>query len=116
MKASPLTKVKERWKSKEELVAAVKKLATDALFLDRTNEGKGLERVSNQKLLRLHAILTEVSEKFGSRAKLIDAITELEKRVKDQGYRERLSRWSTPRLMDWYRATKKRVARQAKAS
>ncbi|HEY8427806.1 MAG TPA: hypothetical protein VIL20_05505 [Sandaracinaceae bacterium] len=110
MKASPLTQVKERFGSKDKLVEAVRELATEELWIDRVDEDKGLERVSNKKLLHLHAVLSEVKSQFGSRAKLIDAICELEKRTKDEGYRERLRRWPTPRLYDWYKSAKKRAA------
>ncbi|MCZ7687506.1 MAG: hypothetical protein M5U28_55720 [Sandaracinaceae bacterium] len=110
MKASPLTQVKERFGSKDKLVDAVRDLATDELWIDRVDEDKGLERVSNKKLLHLHAVLSEVKSQFGSRAKLIDAICDVEKRGKDEGYRDRLSRWSTPRLYDWYKSAKKRAA------
>lgn len=109
MKASPLAQVKERFGSKEKLVEAVKDLATDELWIDRVNEDKGLERVSNQKLLHLHAVLSEVKSQFGSRAKLIDAILELEKRTKDTGYRARLERFPVPRLWDFYRAASRRA-------
>jgi hypothetical protein len=109
MKLSPLAQVKERFGSKEALVEAIEKLATDELFLDRVNEDKGLDSVSNKKLLHLHDVLTQVKEEFGSRDKLIDAICEVEKR-KDEGYRTRLGRWPTPRLYDWYRAAKKRAS------
>jgi len=100
--------VKERFGSKEDLVKAVEALATDDLFIDRVSEDKGLERVSNRKLLHLHAVLTEVKESFGSRAALIDAICESEQR-KDAGYRERFVRWPTPRLLDWYKGAKRRA-------
>lgn len=105
---SPLAQVKERFGSKEDLVKAVRDLASDDLFLDRVNDDKGLDRVSNKKLLHLHAVLSEVKESFGSRAKLIDAICETEKR-KDAGYRDRLGRWSTPRLLDWLKGAKARA-------
>ena len=107
MKSSPLAQVKDRFGSKEELVAKIRDLATDDLFLDRVNEDKGLERVSNRKLLHLHEVLSGVKEQFGSRDKLIDAICEAESR-KDEGYRDRLRRWPTPRLWDWYQAAKRR--------
>lgn len=114
MNASPLAEVKDRFESKEELVKAVRDLADDDLFLDRVNEHKGLDRVSNAKLLRLHRILTEVKEEFGSRTKLIDAICEAEKRNGDEGYRDRLSRWPTPRLLDWYRSAPSRLDKAAR--
>jgi len=103
MKASPLAEVKDRFGSKDDLVAAVRELASDDLFIDRVNEDKGLERVSNRKLLHLHSVLTDVKEKFGSRDALIKAICEAEKRT-DEGYRDRLERWPTPRLWDFYRS------------
>ena len=109
MKASPLAQVKEKFNSKAELVAAVRELATEQLWIDRLNEDKGLERVSNQKLLHIHQTLTEVKEEFGSRDKLISAICDLENRAKDEDYVGRLKRWPTPRLLDWYKSAKKRA-------
>lgn len=107
MKKTPLQIVEERFKNKEGLVEAVRKLATDDLWIDRVNEGKGLEHVSNRKLLRLHDVLSRVKDQFGSRSALIDAILKAEKREKDAGYRSRFERWPTPRLWDRYRAASK---------
>ncbi len=97
---SPLHLVKERFGDKASLVAAVEKLATDDLWLDRVSEDKGLKRVSNAKLLHLHEVLSQASERFGSREKLIDAILTLENRSKDDGYRSRLQRYPLSRLLD----------------
>jgi hypothetical protein len=120
---SPLSRVKEQFGDKEKLVAAVEKLGGEDLWVARTNENKGLAHVSNAKLLRLHRVLSEVKEKFGTREKLVDAILELEKRTKDAGYKQRLSAWPVPRLYDTYRSTAKRhgvasapAAKQAKAA
>src|SRR5262249_33658596 len=77
---------------------------------------KGLAHVSNAKLLRLHALFTEVKEKFGTREKLIEAILELQKRTKDVGLRQKLSEWPVPRLYDAYKSTAKRIGVAAKAS
>ena len=106
---SPLALVKERFTDKAGLVKAVKELATEELWVDRLDSDKGLDSVSNQKLLRLHTLLSEVKQKFGSRAKLVDAVLEQEKRAKDDGYKTRLSRLSTPRLFDQYKAGAKRA-------
>ncbi len=110
---SPLAQVKKRFGSKEKLVEAVRALATDALWIDRVDPDKGLGRVSNRKLLRLHAVLSEVKERFGSREKLIEAILELERRSGDAGLRARLERHPLPRLWDAYRAAKRRASRRA---
>jgi hypothetical protein len=114
---TPLALVKEKFGDKEKLVASLEKLTSDDLWVARTNKGKGLAHVSNAKLLRLHALFTEVKEKFGTREKLIDAILELEKRTKDAGFRQRLSQWPVPRLYDAYKSTSKRLgAAAAKAT
>jgi hypothetical protein len=115
---SPLGKVKETFGDKAKLVEAVKAFTTEDLWLGRTaadrGRERGLEHVSNAKLLRLHAIFTEVKEKFGTRAKLIDAILTLENRVKDTGLRIRLEKHPVPRLYDQYRALSKRVGTAVK--
>ncbi|GMV16845.1 MAG: hypothetical protein HS104_28320 [Polyangiaceae bacterium] len=116
MKKTPLSLANERFTSKEKLVEAVQKLATQDLWLDRVNEVKGLARVSNAKLIRLHEILTSVKKDFGSRAKLIDAILTLEKRGKDAGYKARLEAYPLPRLVDLHGAASRRAKRaEAKA-
>ena len=116
MKKSPLSLVKERFKSKEDLVAAVQKLASAELWLDRVNSVKGLARVPNAKLLRLHHALSDAKQRFGSRDKLIAAILEAESRAKDEGYKARLGRYAIPRLLDLHRAALRRSGRKAKAS
>lgn len=110
---SPLAIVKDKFGDKAKLVEAVKGFATDELWLGRTasdrGKTKGLEHVSNAKLLRLHGVFSEVKAKFGSRAKLIDAIVESEKRTKDAGYRTRLEAYPVPRLWDMYKSSTKRA-------
>lgn len=113
---SPIQTVKDKFGDKAKLVAAVEKLATEDLWVARTNKDKGLAHVSNAKLLRLHATFTEVKEKFGTRAKLIDAICDLEKRAKDEGYKTRLGAYPVPRLYDmWRSASRRSKASAAKA-
>lgn len=116
MKNSPVSVVKEQFQSKEKLVEAVQKLATPELWLDRVSSAKGLGRVSNQKLLRLHAVLSDIKSRFGNRAKLIGAILELEKRPKDAGYQKRLEGFALPRLADLHSVLdRKRTRGEAKA-
>jgi hypothetical protein len=112
---SPLALVKEKFGDKEKLVEALQKLTADDLWVARTNKEKGLDHVSNSKLLRLHALFTEVKEKFGTREKLIDALLGLENRSKDQGLRQRYLAWPVPRLYDAYKSTSKRLAKAAPA-
>ncbi|HTJ84817.1 MAG TPA: hypothetical protein VL400_24025 [Polyangiaceae bacterium] len=115
---SPLTLVKEKFKTKADLVAAVKAFTEGDLWLGRLSSDrggdKGLARVSNAKLLKLHATFTEVKEKFGTRDKLIAAILDAEKRTKDDGFKKRISAYPVPRLWDLYKASSRR-AKAAKA-
>jgi hypothetical protein len=117
---SPLAVVKERFGDKAKLVDALKAFVNEDLWLGRTStdrgKTKGLENISNTKLLRLHLIFSEVKDKFGTRAKLIDAIVDSEKRGKDAGFRKRLEEYPVPRLYDLYKSSAKRAkAASAKA-
>jgi len=119
MSKSPLASVKERFESKEKLIAAVEKLATKDLWVDRVNSTKGLAKISNAKLLRLHTLLSEAKESFGTRDKLIASIADLAKRAKDNGYATRLGAYPLPRLLDMHRtlarSSKRAAAAPAKA-
>jgi hypothetical protein len=106
---SPLSIVKERFQDKDGLLKAVRELATEDLWIDRVETNKGLDAVSNKKLLRLHTILSDVKSKFGSRGKLVEAIMGHDGRGQDQGRKEGLGRLSTPRLYDLYRTGAKRA-------
>ncbi|MEO8874130.1 MAG: hypothetical protein ABI461_00970 [Polyangiaceae bacterium] len=108
---NPLALVTEKFGDKKKLVEAVEAFAKkDDLWLKRPTEGKGIEHISNAKLLRLHATFTAVKEKFGTREKLVVAILELDKRAKDEGYKTRLLGYPVPRLFDLYNSTAKRHA------
>jgi hypothetical protein len=115
-KNNPLAAVKDKFGDKKSLVSALEKLAGDELWLGRTSKEKGLAHVSNAKLLRLHATFTSVKEKFGTRAKLIEAIATIEKRTKDEGYKVHLGAFPVPRLWDLFQTLEKRGARAAKAA
>ncbi len=108
MNKQPLSIVKERFQDKAGLVKAVKDLATEDLWIDRLDD-KGLDSVSNKKLLHLHSVLSTVKEKFGGRGKMVEAILKQQSRGKDEGYKSGLSRLSTPRLWDQFRAGEKRT-------
>jgi hypothetical protein len=114
MKKSPVTVVKERFSSKEKLVEAVQKLATGDLWVDRVNSEKGLGKVSNQKLVKLHDALTDAQKRFGSRDKLISAILELSKRTKDAGYGARIKKFAVPQLLDLHASVERAGKKAAK--
>ena len=109
MSKSPAAIVKQQFGDKAKLVAALGPLTSEDLWVGRVNEKKGLARVSNAKLLRLFGVLSAVKEKFGTRAKLVDTICEIEKRTKDEGFKKRLLAYPVPRLYDTYRSAAKRA-------
>ena len=113
---SPLATLKDKFGDKAKLVAELEKLTKDEdLWVNRVNANKGLAHVSNAKLLKLQATFAAVKEKFGTRAKMIDAIAEIEKRAKDEGFKTRLGAYPVPRLWDMYKAAAKRSSAAAKA-
>ena len=115
MKKTPLQNVKERFGSKEALIEAVRGFTGEDLWVSRLNSEKGLEYVSNAKLLRLHGIFSVVKEKFGDRGALIDAILEALNRTKDTGYGDRLRKYPVPRLFDIWKSVTRRNAKAEKA-
>ncbi|MEY2935052.1 MAG: hypothetical protein RL033_5801 [Pseudomonadota bacterium] len=111
----PLGKVKGQFEGKAKLVSAVQALATPALWLDRVSADKGLAKVSNAKLLRLHAVLSRAKQEFGSRDKLIGAVLSLGQRSGDEGYKSLLAGYPLPRLLDLHDSLNKASARKANA-
>ena len=115
---SPLAIVKEKFGDKSKLVEAVKAFGTEELWLGRTSadnaggKGRGIEHVSNAKLVRLHAVFTEVKTKFSTRAGLIEAILTAQKRSKDGDLKKKLETYPVPRLFDLYKS----VTKAAKAA
>jgi hypothetical protein len=116
MAKTPIQIVKERFSDKAGLVKAVQGLMGGELSVDRLNSDKGLDSVSNKKLLHLHDVLSQVKKDFGSRDKLIKAIADSAKKAKDADYAKSLASVGTPRLFELYRAGKKRAQPAAKSA
>ena len=113
-KKSPAVEVRERFGSKDELVKEVKKLfdKTD-LFSDKVNADKGIGRVSNKKLLKLHRMATQVQEKFGTRKQMIEAYVKLTNKAKQANVEQKLSNLTLGRLMDLYGRAEKQGKKAA---
>ena len=113
-KKSPAVEVRERFGSKDELIKEVRKLfdKTD-LFSDKLNVDKGIERVSNKKLMKLHRMATWVQEKFGSRKQMIEAYIQLTNKKKQANVEEKLSNLTLGRLMDLYSRAEKQSRKTA---
>jgi hypothetical protein len=113
--ATPLSAVKERFESKEKLVAAVEKLATKELWIGRVNDVKGLKRASNRKLIRLHDLLEDAKKRFGNRDKLIESIAALAQRPKDKDWVASLAGYPLPQLLDMHRSFDRAAKQRAAA-
>ncbi|MDQ3369496.1 MAG: hypothetical protein M3680_29055 [Myxococcota bacterium] len=59
-----------------------------------------LKTASNAQLLRLQKVSETVKQKYGSRSKLITAITDGAKKGKDKDYLAKLESYSLPQLLD----------------
>ena len=114
MKKSPLAAVKERFESKEKLVAAVQALSSSDLWVDRVG-AKGLSRISNAKLLSLHDKIKDAQSRFKSRESLVNEVLTLMKRSTDTGLRTALSLYALPRLLDLHSSLSKKSRQAAKA-
>lgn len=116
MKKTPLQLVKEKFGSKENLIQEIQNLIKKSDFLiEKFNEEKGMASVSNKKLLKIHNTISLIKDKFGSREALITELLSLKNRIKDNGFKLRLEKWSLPRLFDYYNSTIKKSKDNVKA-
>ncbi|ACY18009.1 hypothetical protein [Haliangium ochraceum] len=108
---SPLAEVKRAHGSKEALVAALAGSVSKALGADQDETRQRLLGAPNRKLLRLHAAMSELGEKFGgSKDRLVAAVSEARGHRKDEDYATKLQSYSIPRLLDMTRAKSKSAA------
>jgi hypothetical protein len=104
LKESPLAQVKRLHGSKEKLIEA---LAADLARETGESKDEVLERLAgapNTKLLRLHQAVASMRDKYGSKDKLIQALSQARGHGKDQDYAAKLQTYSIPRLLDMIRA------------
>jgi hypothetical protein len=87
MKKSPLAQVKDSFGSKEKLVDALVSLPEGVLDRGEDKDAwkQQLLTAANTKLLKLHTVGSQVSKRFGSKEKLVDALLGLQKRQQGPG-------------------------------
>jgi hypothetical protein len=103
MSKSPLKKVKEDFGNKDKLVDEILALIKRPSDLTKDQFKKKLRAQSNKKLMTLLAREKTVKERYGSREKLIDAITKDakgEKKSGDKEYKKQLASKTTGQLLD----------------
>ena len=77
------------------------------------------EKIPSSRARRTATVATlaasEAVKTFGTRAKLIEEITTLQKRDKDQDFKKRYETHPVPRLLDLYKSLQKQAKAAAKA-
>jgi hypothetical protein len=68
-----------------------------------------LKTASNMQLLRLQRVVATVKDKWGSREKLIAALSEQGKHGKDKDFLAKLGTFSLPRLLDMAQSAQRRA-------
>lgn len=104
----PKGRVAELHGGKEALAKALAaSLATETEDSD-TVAGK-LKTASNHQLLRLQRVVQAVKDKWGSRDKLIEAISTADQKSKDKDYLAKLGTYPLPRLYDLAQSAQRRA-------
>lgn len=105
----PKARVAELHSGKEALAKALAaSLATESE--DEGTVASKLKTASNQQLLRLQRVVAVVKDKWGSRDKLIAALSEQGKHGKDKDYLAKLATFPLPRLLDLAQSAQRRAA------
>ena len=106
-KETPAAAMKRLHGSKEKLVLAlVGPLSEGRADADADALRARLQTASNQKLIHLSEVVAEVKRRFGSRAKMIDALAQ--RHSKDKDYLAKLATVPLPKLLDLARASERR--------
>jgi len=114
--ASPLARVKDEFGGKDKLVDKIVGLLGSTEDESKDDLRKRLLGAANSKLIRLHQVATSLKE-HGGQDKLVEAAASGLGRAKDKDYVEKLSTYSSGRLLDIVRvaAARAKAASGAKA-
>lgn len=109
MSLAPLAEVKAKFGSRDELVKIVMgEIERPEGMSDKDFEAK-MSKVSNRKLLKLHAAHEDVTRRFGSKEGLVDAIIGIVNKGKvDHVYRNKLMTMREAQLLDIHQGLSKK--------
>lgn len=114
-KKTPLQIVKEKFGSKDDLVAKVAGLFEPGDDEDKDEFTARLKHVANRKLLHLVEVGERLKE-LGGRAKLAAKVAELAGQAKDKDYIASLETFSPGRLIDMYDSLTRRAAGKTRSA
>ena len=100
---SPLARVKRLHGSKDALIDALAGELARETGDSRDDVKARLAGAPNTKLLRLHQALSSLRDQYGSKDKLIQALSQARGHGKDKDYAAKLEAYSIPRLLDMMR-------------
>lgn len=101
---TPLARVKRLHGSKEALIDSLAAELAKETGESKDDVRERLAGAPNTKLLRLHETLTAVRDKYGSKDRLVESLSQARGHGKDQDYVAKLQTYSLPRLLDMMRA------------
>lgn len=103
-KLSPAQEVKQRFGSKEKLAEQLIPIVDRDDDVDDVEFERRIKTASNRQLLRLHRTHEIVTERFGSKEKLVDALVTSKFPKGNEPYRAKLLALRPTRLLDMYRS------------
>jgi hypothetical protein len=108
----PVARLKAAYGSKEGLVGKiVEPLLRGAE--DAETVKTRLLKASNQQLLRLAGVVETVTKKYGTRTKLVEALSKAIGKAKDKDYVAKLEQLPLPKLLDLVVSAERRAKRAA---
>lgn len=110
IKPSPLQQVRAQFETKDALIGELINKLERFEGESKDDFALRLERVSNKKLLRLHAALSRFEGEFGGdKGALVDAIVTFKnpKQANDQPYKNKLKSYRITRLLDMHDSLKR---------
>ena len=109
-KETPLAVAKRLYQGKDKLIETV---VSSFKRLDENGEEleERLKKASNAKLLRLADIAKTITDKYGSKGKLIEAVAAAKAKAKDSDYATKLRSFPLGKLLDMARSAERKQRR-----
>jgi hypothetical protein len=105
---SPLARVKEEFGGKDKLVDKIVGIVGVDAGESKDELRKRLLGAANSKLIRIHTVATAATTEYGGRDGLVSVAADAAKKTKDKDYVEKLTSFSTAKLLDMVQAAQRR--------
>jgi hypothetical protein len=113
---SPLARVKEEFGGKDKLVDKIVGIVGAGADESKDDLRKRLLGAANSKLIRIHTVATAAKTEYGGRDGLVSVAADAVKKSKDKDYVEKLTSFSTAKLLDIVQAAQRRGKAQPAAA